>query len=374
MGAGKRGAMEQGFDKEAFANDDARLRERAAQFVAERSLNGLRGLVGGLRACLFCVEPHNLRLAVEELLGSTGYEFRLAYESEGLISCVLTQEGSPDFLVRCRKRPGNPFLPGNLAPRTARLPNTRLETFVFACQDIDALVRIQSGRGVRFMTPGPLRRTGFEYIQTAPSAFTGNSVGFIRWKGPQGEYLYDGAREVPMVFVKPPRPYLSDVGLLDHTATRVKAEHRDDAILEFMGLTEYDFDFAIHVETLNSITSVARKEGEDYAQVFTSGITPFTDMGGSGPTERFIRNFGPRVHHMAFRTQSLDAVFAGLSRDGMRFLADPVGSPCEGLRQVFTEAAASTFLVTEYIQRFGGFDGFFTKSNVTELTRATDRQ
>jgi hypothetical protein len=31
-------------------------------------------------------------------------------------------------------------------------------------------------------------------------------------------------------------------------------------------------------------------------------------------------------------------------------------------------------LVTEYIHRYGDFDGFFTKSNVTLLTGATGRQ
>ena len=58
----------------------------------------------------------------------------------------------------------------------------------------------------------------------------------------------------------------------------------------------------------------------------------------------------------------------------MKFLVDLVGSPEEGLKQTFTVASENTFLVNEYIQRYEGFEGFFTKSNVTELTRATDKQ
>ena len=58
----------------------------------------------------------------------------------------------------------------------------------------------------------------------------------------------------------------------------------------------------------------------------------------------------------------------------MRFLIELVGSPEEGLRQTFTEASKNTLLVTEYIHRYGDFDGFFTRSNVTRLTAATERQ
>jgi hypothetical protein len=60
--------------------------------------------------------------------------------------------------------------------------------------------------------------------------------------------------------------------------------------------------------------------------------------------------------------------------DGMKFLLDLVGSPQEGLRQIFTVPSPHTMLVTEYIQRYWDFDRFFTKSNVEQLTRATERQ
>jgi len=38
--------------------------------------------------------------------------------------------------------------------------------------------------------------------------------------------------------------------------------------------------------------------------------------------------------------------------DGMKFLLDLVGSPQEGLRQIFTVPSPHTMLVTEYIQRY----------------------
>jgi hypothetical protein len=58
----------------------------------------------------------------------------------------------------------------------------------------------------------------------------------------------------------------------------------------------------------------------------------------------------------------------------MEFLLDLVGSEEEGLQQIFTVPSEHTLLVTEYIHRFGNFDGFFTRSNVEKLTAATARR
>jgi 4-hydroxyphenylpyruvate dioxygenase-like putative hemolysin len=173
---------------------------------------------------------------------------------------------------------------------------------------------------------------------------------------------------------KLPYPHLKNIKWLDHAAARVKAQHRDAAILEFMSLTNYSFDFAIYVNSLNSITSVACLSSTDFAMVFTSGISPDPNDGASGPTEKFIRNYGSRVHHIAFKTEHIEETYQALQNDGMKFLIELVGSPEEGLKQTFTEPSENTLLVTEYIHRYGDFQGFFTRSNVTLLTAATDRQ
>jgi hypothetical protein len=55
-------------------------------------------------------------------------------------------------------------------------------------------------------------------------------------------------------------------------------------------------------------------------------------------------------------------------------LIELVGSPAEGLKQTFSQPAEQTLLVNEYIYRYGDFEGFFTRSNVTLLTGATARQ
>jgi len=141
-----------------------------------------------------------------------------------------------------------------------------------------------------------------------------------------------------------------------------------------MRLTNYDFDFAIYVKSLNSITSVARLSHSDFAMVFTSGIAPFISTEVSGHTEKFISNYGPRVHHIAFQTEKIEETVDALGKDGMQFLLPLVGSPEEGLKQIFSQPSENTLLVTEYIHRYGDFDGFFARSNVTKLTAATDKQ
>jgi 4-hydroxyphenylpyruvate dioxygenase-like putative hemolysin len=186
--------------------------------------------------------------------------------------------------------------------------------------------------------------------------------------------LTDYGEELDWEIEKPDAPYLENIEALDHTATRVRAADRDTAIIEFMGLTNYCFDFAIYVKVFNSITTVARLSAEDFAMVFTSGIAPYISDAESGPTETYIHNYGTRVHHMAFCTDEIEETVAGLTGDGMDFLIELVGSEDEGLKQTFSTASEHTLLVTEYIHRFGDFDGFFTRSNVTLLTESTGKQ
>jgi 4-hydroxyphenylpyruvate dioxygenase-like putative hemolysin len=77
---------------------------------------------------------------------------------------------------------------------------------------------------------------------------------------------------------------------------------------------------------------------------------------------------------MAFLTEHIRETVGDLKKDGMEFLLDLVGSEEEGLRQIFSEPSPHTFIVNEYIQRYGDFDGFFTRSNVEKLTEATGKQ
>lgn len=359
---------------EPFKNDDLKLRSEVERVMRSRADSGLEGMIGGLEAVIINVQPERQESAVRSLLATTGHRHVTSFERAGIRTCVLSLQGSADVLVTARLEGENPFRPFNKGPKADVLPDTRLETLVFKCPELEEVVAIQKSRGVTFLTDEPIRTDMYLFIQTAPSPYTGNSVGYIQWLGAEGLYACGDSRPVDWRFEKPDWPHLEDIHELDHAATRVRAEERDKAIVEFMELTNYHFEFAIYVESLNSITNVARLSKDDYAMVFTSGIEPFRSVEESGPTELFIHNYNTRVHHLAFRTENIEKTFAALGSHGMQFLVELVGSPEEGLKQTFTRGFEDTFIVNEYIHRYGDFDGFFTQSNVTMLTKATERQ
>jgi hypothetical protein len=334
----------------------------------------MQGLVKGLQAIIINTERDNFLPAVKDILDYTGMDLHSSFENGSSMDCILKTEGSADIIVRHRRSNDNPFREYNIAPKTAGLPNTRLETFVFETPDIESYFSIQRERGVRFLTGSPVHRENYSFIQTIPSPYTGNSIGLIQWRGQKGTYQDDDDTEIDLCIRKRDAPHLKNIKHLDHAATRLVSRSRDLAILEFMELTNYRFDFAIYVRTMNSITNVARLSDETYAQVFTAGIAPFTSPETSGPTEKYVHNYGSRVHHLAFHTENIEDTYQTLVQEGLGFLIELVGSPEDGLKQTFTKGMKSTFLVNEYIHRYGGFDGFFTRSNVTDLTRATDLQ
>jgi hypothetical protein len=361
-----------------FKNSDTFLKKEISHSIQERKDLGLEGLVSGLDSVIINTEPHLQVSAATDLIRSTGLTFSEAFEDESFKTIVLTHPDSASFLIRSRKQgfqhEKNPFFKFNTHSKSKHVPNTRLETFVFITKDIKKYVQIQKNQGVIFLTDNILQGKNYSFIQTMPSQYTGNSIGLIQWHTNKKSYQTLFARSVPIPLEKPKRSYLKNIKQLDHTATRVRATDRDAAIIEFIKLTNYHFDFAIYVKLFNSITNVARLSADDFAMVFTSGVVPYKNNEESGPTEKFIHNYGTRVHHMAFQTHNIEETFNQLKKNQMEFLIELVGSEKEGLKQTFSKPSPSTLLVNEYIHRYGDFDGFFTKSNVTRLTEATNKQ
>lgn len=362
-----------GIDVRDFKNSDEFLHKEVTSILEDRKKFGLDGLVKGLSGIIINTEPDHQEAAVEEFLRFTGLDVTEAFEDALFRTVVLQTEGSADFLIRSRKRE-NPFLSLNRFPKSGYLPNTRLETLVFETTDIERYVSIQKERGIKFLSQNIFSSNNFSFIQTVPSRYTGNSIGLIQWRRNPGHYASSEVRSLDWEFPQAHGLPARNVKELDHAATRVRAEDRDAAIIEFMNLTNYNFDFAIYVKVFNSITNVARYSSKDFAMVFTSGIASYVDDETSGPTEKFVHNYGPRVHHIAFRTEAIEETVSALRDNGMSFLLDLVGSPQEGLKQIFSSPSEHTLLVNEYIHRYGDFDGFFTKSNVTLLTGATAKQ
>jgi hypothetical protein len=173
---------------------------------------------------------------------------------------------------------------------------------------------------------------------------------------------------------------------IDHLATRVYSQNREAAILEYLTLTSYYYWGSYDIADQNSSTNVTKSvhhanELESPAKVFTAANHPYFVnhlLGLPSPTEQFVRNFGPRLHHLAVAVTDgelggrphIDYVVDSLRRCGQDFLLDVIGSKEEGLKQIFSSASEYSSLIVEYVQRFGDFQGFFTKGNVANLTHA----
>ena len=72
--------------------------------------------------------------------------------------------------------------------------------------------------------------------------------------------------------------------------------------------------------------------------------------------------------------ENIDYVVGCIAEQGKGFLLDVIGSKSEGLKQIFSNASEHSSLIIEYVQRFGSFDGFFTRDNVAVLTEAAGRE
>jgi len=176
---------------------------------------------------------------------------------------------------------------------------------------------------------------------------------------------------------------------IDHLATRILCNEREDAILEFLCLSNYYFWGAYNIEESNSSTNICRNPNINNellspAKVFTANNTPFyvkTINGLPSPTEDFVRNLGKRMHHIAYEVEdgarpdgvkNIDYVVNKLISEKIPFLAQIIGE-CRDfpdLKQIFSKSSNYSLLITEYVQRCHGFEGFFTKNNVAYLTNA----
>ncbi|MFT5872016.1 MAG: 4-hydroxyphenylpyruvate dioxygenase-like putative hemolysin, partial [Clostridium sp.] len=339
-----------------FLNNDELLKIEAKKIKEIRVKLGLHGIVGDLQYVLINTEIDTQEDALKDFLKYTGHDLYAAMENQHEKIFVLknTSISSADFLIKARKKGENPYLDFNIHPSTKHLPNTRLEAFVFKCSNIKKYYEIQKSRGVNFLTDCIIETDNYYYIQTTPSSFTGFSYGLIEWKNEEGNYSDKSFSSLNLDIKKPSDNYVNNIKALDHAATRILSKDRDAAILELMELTNYNFDFAIYVKSMNSITSVARVVDGHFAMVFTSGIKPYVSDEESGPTEKFVSNYGSRVHHLAFHTEHIEYTFEMLKEKEMTFLIGLIGSPKEGLKKTFSYPSKNTFLVNEYIYRYDG--------------------
>jgi len=289
----------------------------------------------------------------------------------------------------------------SLYPLAARKPNARYIGEVYEATSVEAVRTALEPQSIRFVyegdTKAPLYCTD-HLTFTFLSDHTYNRVGYVDVDIDDLDAVGFGERLVltaaEQATLEAAAALQAEHGIadkvlgLDHMATRVLAGDREDAILEYLTMVPYYFWGAYNISEMNSSTNVTRTRTNDDdkrspARVFTANNTPAFVNSFEGlpmPTEDFVRNFGRRMHHMAYAVEdgnvvdekNVDYVVRQLAELGTPFLADVVGECTDepNLKQIFSKSSPYSLLITEYVERCHGYEGFFTRDNVAALTQA----
>lgn len=375
--------------------------EFLVKLLEERDRVGLTELIRGIDALMITVEPACSVAYVAELCLMTPYHYLVTLESEHHYTHVLRIDmTAPDLLVREVKDPGICGIFRSLNevyPIGAHKPNSRYMGEVFRVDNLHEVVTLQKARDVRFFNQAEIRKLelpgNMEILK--PSPYTHNVVGY--WERPENDIRiyalgWSSIRDDVQAAYVAAKETQDQLGLedrllpVDHLATRVYSQNREAAILEYLTLSSYYYWGSYDVKDQNSSTNVTKSvhhpsELESPAKVFTAANHPYFVnhlLKVPSPTESFVRNYGPRLHHVAIAVRdgevdnlaNIDFVVDQLRGCGREFLLDVIGSREEGLKQIFSSASEYSSLIVEYVQRFGEFQGFFTKDNIAELTHA----
>ncbi len=390
-----------GFPRYGDKQNTAFFEEYLVTLLEERDRAGLTDLIRQIDAMMITVEPGNSVAYVGELCLMTPYHYLVTLESAQHDTHVLRIDmGAPDLLVREVKDPGTRGIFRSLNevyPIGASRPNSRYMGEIFRVTNPHEVVELQKSRDVRFFNQDQIRKLELpgNMAVVKPSPYTHNIVGY--WERPETDIrvyalgLSSIRDDVNTAYQKAKdtqaRLGIDEVLLpVDHLATRVYSQNREAAILEYLTLTSYYYWGSYDIADQNSSTNVTKSvhhanELESPAKVFTAANHPYFVnhlLGLPSPTEQFVRNFGPRLHHLAVAVTDgdiggrphIDYVVDSLRGCGQDFLLDVIGSKEEGLKQIFSSASEYSSLIVEYVQRFGDFQGFFTKDNVANLTEA----
>lgn len=371
------------------------------KLLEDRDRIGLTDMVHEIDAMMITVEPGCSVAYISELALMTPYHYLVTLESESHWTHVLRIDmKSPDIIVREVR---NPNLHGifrslnDVYPIGAHKPNSRYMGEIFRVTNLHEVVELQKSRDIRFFNQDQIRKLELpgNMAIVKPSPYTHNIVGY--WERPP-EDIRVYALGVSVIHNDVNRGYLEaketqdKLGLdkliqpIDHLATRIYSQNREVAILEYLTLSSYYYWGSYDITSQNSSTNVTKSvhysdERVSPAKVFTAANHPYFVnhlVGLPSPTENFVRNYGPRLHHIALGVAdgetngqiNIDYVVDAIKAKGKDFLLDVIGSRDEGLKQIFSSASEHSSLIIEYVQRFGDFDGFFTKQNVAELTHA----
>jgi len=389
------------FQRNGDKENSAFFEEYLMALLEERDRVGLTDLIGEIDAIMMTVDPGHSIDYIAELSLMTPYHYLVTLESETHWTHVLRiNMNSPDILVREVKDPNIRGIFRSLNevyPIGAIKPNCRYMGEIFRVDNLHETVALQTEREFRFFNQDEVRKLELpgNIAISKPSPYTHNIIGYLERPLNQIRVYSLGMssiRDEVQAVYEAAKQIQAELGIneliqpIDHLATRVYSQNREVAILEFLSLSSYYYWGSYDIKDQNSSTNVTKSvhfanESHSPAKVFTANNTPYFVNHLKklpSPTENFVRNYGPRLHHIAFSVkdgmhggvENIDYVVDAIRKNGKEFLLQIIGSQEEGLKQIFSSASEHSSLIIEYVQRFGDFTGFFTKDNVAELTHA----
>lgn len=375
--------------------------EYLVKLLEERDSMGLTAMIHEIDALMITVDPDHSIQYIAEMALMTPYHYLVTLESEKHWTHILRIDlNSPDLIIREVKDPnfrGIFRALNEIYPVGAKKPNSRYMGEIIRVSNLHDVVRLQEEREFRFFSQDEVRKLELpgNVAISKPSPYTHNIVGYLKREPnelrvyalgmsvirPDVQEAYLAAKETQA------KLRIDDLLLpVDHLATRVYSQNREVAILEYLSWSSYYFWGAYNIWDQNSSTNVTKSvhpfpESKSPAKVFTANNTPYFVNHLEklpSPTETFVRNYGPRLHHVAIAVkdgerdglENIEFIVKQIANQGKGFLLDVIGSREEGLKQIFSNASEHSSLIIEYVQRYGDFDGFFTKDNVAKLTEA----
>ena len=390
-----------GFPRHGDKQNSPFFEDYLGRLLDERDHIGLTDMIHEIDAIMITVDPGHSIEYIAELALMTPYHYLTSLESDTHWTHILRVDmNSPDLLVREVKDPnirGIFRCLNEVYPIGAHKPNSRYMGEILRVTDLKAVVELQQEREFRFFGRDGNRRLEMpENIAVSkPSPYTHNICCYMQRPLDQLRVYALGTStirdDVQNAYAaakhKQEALRIADLILpIDHLATRVYSQNREVAILEWLSLSSYYYWGSYDIKDQNSSTNVTKnvhyaQEARSPAKVFTANNTPYFVNHLEklpSPTETFVRNYGPRLHHLAVAVrdgetdgvENIEHVVAQIKSQGRGFLLDVIGSKDEGLKQIFSSASEHSSLIIEYVQRFGDFDGFFAKDNVAQLTHA----
>lgn len=344
---------------------------------------------------LYLMTPYRLRAAYQNPTHKI-YFLESLHNPDQRPSYVVLEPLAHDYCDDMTRR-------NKLYPNAFNTPNARYVGEIMRTSNMHETKKILESHDVRFEQSGAHTNNFFNnahFVFTTPSDYTANRFGYTETCTHDYDALQVGEAFKLDKKQQAELDQAADIADqynfnhlilgIDHMATRIMSSDREDAILEFLTLSNYYFWGAYNIADMNSSTNVCRNptietDLNSPAKVFTANNTPFIVNSFEErpmPTETFVRNYGRRMHHIAYeildgdyddKRKNLDYVVEKL-RDNLSipFLAKVVGECTDepNLKQIFSKHSELSLLITEYVERCHGYDGFFTKSNVAALTEA----